>query len=199
MLALKNADESVFKKYIEPWFKKSAAAPKMLDSVMLNQICYVYTRLVEEYVINAIKHMEGGSAHFKMYYLANMTASENLKIVTDKLIKEFNLSPKAAYAMTDIVEWSKQNGVMKAVKSFISLYNKGTQGNFADNPEFKELFQYISKFTFFGSLVKELYNLTDEFQNAVIDNFYYYKGVEVKSNSNDVISEVESEFADWLA
>ena len=103
MIALKNTDEFVFKKYIEPWFKKSAAAPKMLDSVMLNQICYVYTRLVEEYVINAIKHMEGGSAHFKMYYLANMTASENLKIVTDKLIKEFNLSPKAAYAMTNIV------------------------------------------------------------------------------------------------
>lgn len=199
ILSLKNTGDVAYEQYIQSWFKKSAAAPKVIDSKMLNQICYVYTRLVEEYVINAIKHMEGGSSHFKMYYLANMTASENLKLVTEKLTKEFKLSPKAAYAMTDIIEWSKQNGIMKAVKAFISLYNKGTQINYKENPEFKNIFQYISKFTFFGGLVKDLYDLSDEYTRSLNENFYYFEGVKVGNTSNEDLDTDNSSMLNWFA
>jgi len=183
---------NVFEKYIAPWFKKSPAAPKSISAVMLNQISYVYTRLVEEYVINAIKHMEGGSSHFQMYYLSNMTAQENLKLVTEKLTKEFGLPPKAAHALTDIVEWAKQYGVLESIKSFIALYNKGNQPDYSKET-IKDLFPLIAKFTFFGSLVNKLYELTDEYSKAEKGGFSYYAGMVINKLSENGIAEAEQE------
>ena len=185
MCKTKDTEEAgVFAKYIAPWFKKSPAAPKSISVMMLNQISYVYTRLVEEYVINAIKHMEGGSAHFQMYYLANMTTQENLKLVTDKLTKEFGLHPKAAHALTDIVEWAKQYGVLESIKAFIALYNKGNQPDYSKD-SIKDLFPLIAKFTFFGSLVNKLYELKDEYSKAEANGFTYYAGVVVDSSAEE--------------
>lgn len=182
----------VYETYIATWLKKSAAAPRAISFELTNQISYVYTRLVEEYVINAIKHMEGGSAQFEKYYLANMTATENLKVVSDKLIKEFGLSAKATHALTDIVEWSKQTGVMAAIKAFLALYNKGKSPD-KEKVDVDKLFPLLAKHTFFGSLVSSLFDISEDYDKSVKEGFVYVSGMKLdgftegeKATSNDI-------------
>lgn len=184
--------DSLYQKYMAPWFKISPSAPKNITTEMINQISYVYTRLVEEYVINAIKHMEGGSSHFRIYYLENMTVAENLKIVTEKLVKEFELSPKATHAFTDIVQWSKHFDVLSSVKSFITLYNKGKIVDFSLANK-AELFDLIAQNTYFGNLVIELYQNKQKVSKAVSENFKYYEGVSIGKDVLDLVEESSSD------
>jgi hypothetical protein len=173
----------MYQKYIAPWKRKSSCAPSSISADQISQISYVYTRLVEEYVINAIKHMEGGSSHFEIYYLDNMTKAQNLKIVSEKLIKEFELSPRYSNVIMEVVEWAKQTSILKGIKSFISLYNKGTKPNFSQEEELikagtlnvKEVFELIANNTFFGSLVKELFANNKVMSDAASNNFVYDK------------------------
>ncbi len=177
------AEDAMYQKYIAPWKRKSSCAPSSISADQISQISYVYTRLVEEYVINAIKHMEGGSSHFEIYYLDNMTKAQNLKIVSEKLIKEFELSPRYSNVIMEVVEWAKQTSILKGIKSFISLYNKGTKPNFSQEEELikagtlnvKEVFELIANNTFFGSLVKELFANNKVMSDAASNNFVYDK------------------------
>lgn len=174
---------AMYEKYIAPWKRKSSCAPSSITAEQIGQISYVYTRLVEEYVINAIKHMEGGSSHFEIYYLDNMTKAKNLKIVSEKLVKEFELSPRFAMVIMEVVEWAKQTHFLKGIKSFISLYNKGTKPNFAQEADLikngslniDELFELIAANTFFGSLVKDLFANNKVVSEANASHFSYDK------------------------
>lgn len=198
----KSDDPSLYDEFIQPWRKKSPKAPLSVTDDELSQISYVYTRLVEEYVINAIKHMEGGSAHFKIYYLRNMTTNENIKTVYNKMVQEFGLSPKACSTLMDIIEWAKQNGVMAAVKDFIRLYNKGETATDANS---HKLFKHIANHTFFGSLVMDLYDVSTVIETANMNGFSYSKYAELKdygiNNVIDGVADAAKEAADeeWLS
>ena len=198
----KSDDPSLYDEFIQPWRKKSPKAPLSVSDDELSQISYVYTRLVEEYVINAIKHMEGGSAHFKIYYLRNMTTNENIKTVYNKMVQEFGLSPRACSTLMDIIEWAKQNGVMAAVKDFIRLYNKGETATDANS---HKLFKHIANHTFFGSLVMDLYDVSTVIETANMNGFSYSKYAELKdygiNNVIDGVADAAKEAADeeWLS
>lgn len=163
-------DADLYKKYIAPWRKRSAYAPKTITPAEIHEISYVYTRLVEEYVINAIKHMEGGSSNFEIYYLKKITEEANLDVVARQLTKEFGLSSKSCHVLMDVIQWSKKNGVMDAVQNFIRRYNKGSEaiGELSEQLEID-----VARFTYFGSLVKPLFDITTVVNNAKKLDFNY--------------------------
>ena len=170
-----SSNKETYERYILPWRKKSSFAPKTIHQNEINEISYTYTRLVEEYVINAIKHMEGGSASFEMYSLNKMSEEKNINAVSNKLIHEFGLSAKSCNILIDIVQWSKKNGVMDAVKAFIRKFNKGTELGTINT----ELFKYVGQFTYFGSLIEPLSKISNSINLSKEYGFDY--GITVDS------------------
>lgn len=163
-------NKGLYDKYLADYCNKVKTAPRQLSSEDMAKIGYLYTRLVEEYVINAIKHMEGGSSSFEIYYLANMTLNDdNARKVASKMIgAPFNMPPKLVHTFMDIVRWANVSGALDAMKNFISMYNKGKD---SDPSDFDDVIQAN---TYIGSLVQPLYEITTK-----VDN-YYDKGWQYK-------------------
>ena len=46
-----------------------------------NYLAHVYTRLVQERVVEGIKHQTGGSTAFQIYFLREITESKNIELV----------------------------------------------------------------------------------------------------------------------
>ena len=186
----KTDDPSFYNEHIATWRVRSPKAPLSISNEEISKISYTYTRLVEEYVINAIKHMEGGSAAFEIYYLRNMTKNENIKIVYNKMVNEFGLHPRAGTMLMDIVEWAKTTGIMASVKDFIRLYNKGTDSLTQTD---SKMFSKIAYNTFFGSLVKSLFDITTSIVDAKESGFVYYDGVAVANYGVETITDDSGE------
>lgn len=156
-------------KFITPWRRRVPSSPANLSDSTISKMSYLYTRLVEEYVINAIKHMEGGSSSFVIFYLKNMTQSEDSATkVSQKLAgAPFNMERRMVSEFMDIIRWSSENGLMDAMKNYIRKYNKGK-----DVPT-SEFDPYISDFTFFGKLTEPLNLITKEVDAVKANNWHY--------------------------
>lgn len=152
------SDPEMKEKFITQWRRRVPSSPSTLSDASISKMSYLYTRLVEEYVINAIKHMEGGSSSFVMFYLKNMTDSEDSATkVSQKLAgAPFNMERRMVSEFMDIIRWSSENGLMDAMKNYIRKYNKGKE------VPVSEFDPYISDFTFFGKLTEPLNVITKE-------------------------------------
>lgn len=151
-------NKDLYETYLATYHAKIKTAPRSLSKAEMKKIGYLYTRLVEDKVINAIKHMEGGSSSFDIYFLGNMTKNDqNAEKVANSLIAQpFNMDAKLVGVLMDIVRWANVSGVLKAVKGFISKYNKGA---------IKEATPYdalIQKHTYVGSLVEPMFKCVNE-------------------------------------
>ena len=125
---------------------------------------YVYTKLNETKVINAIKHVQNGALGFQKYYLASFgDPTHNKKEVMEELQQEFGLSRSDALSMISLILWAHDSGYLKACKSFISMHNKG---KVEEDPEVVEKFEDIIKYTFVGDLFSEFYSIHKELESA---------------------------------
>lgn len=159
----------IYQKYCEEnnylYQKKDGATPLTRISKHEAQLLgYTYTRLVQECVIEGIKHVSNGSKGFDMYFLKSIGKEENEKKIRSDLTSTFGLSDVLVDKLLFIVRFANDNhDLIKGCKNFISLYNKG---RFPTDPEALDYWEsYISENTYFGSLLKVLFNIKKGYES----------------------------------
>lgn len=131
---------------------------------------YTYTRLVQEMVIEGIKHTSNGSKDFDVYFLKSIGKQENEKKIRSDLSKVFGLSNELIDKLLFIIRFSEDNNdLSKACRNFISLYNKGRFP--ADSEALDYWEEYISGNTYFGSLLRSLFDIKQTYQEQAQDDF----------------------------
>ena len=151
--------------------KKDGATPLTRISKHEAQLLgYTYTRLVQEFVIEGIKHVSNGSKGFDMYFLKSIGKEENEKKIRSDLTSTFGLSNILVDKLLFIVRFANDNhDLIKGCKNFISLYNKGRFP--ADTEALDHWEEYISNNTYFGSLLKVLFNIKQGYATQAEDDY----------------------------
>lgn len=194
------SDKELYDKYLATYHSTVKTAPRSLSKAEMKKIGYLYTRLVEDKVINAIKHMEGGSAAFEIYYLRNMTLNDQnaQKVAMSLVSAPFNMDARLVNVLMDIVRWANTSGVLTAVKGFISKYNKGSNTDTSDYDD------VIQSHTYVGSLVEPMFQCVKEI-NAIKDSgwdYHYTRYVawdQFKEAAQVVSTDLDAEIAAFLA
>lgn len=125
-------------------------------------LAFKHIELVQGNVIEAVKHAEGGSAAFSKYFLDGMTKDTQVKIVLKELTDSYekggyNMPSNKANLLLYIVKWAQDVNLLKAVKNFITKYNKG---NFPAKPEALEQWEeFIQANSYFGGLIQPLFDI----------------------------------------
>lgn len=136
----------------------------VLDDEMIDNIDYTYIRLVEEGVINAIKHVKNGSMGFQKYYLASIANPQsNQKEILKELTDKFEMSASNARALIHVVMWAGRTGYLEACQKFIQMHNKGLV---CTDDEILDKFPDIIKYTFVGSTFEDFYNVKRQIVEA---------------------------------
>ena len=129
-----------------------------------NLLGYIYTRLVQEKVIEGIKHVQGGSKEFEMYFLDNITDSSTREIVQQQLEHKFKVPKSQIAKLLGIVAFAIEcDDALNAIKNFITKYNKGKIP--ADPKALNQWEEEIQATTYFGSLVKPLFDINQEIKH----------------------------------
>jgi hypothetical protein len=144
-----------------------------LNNAEFKMFSFAYTLLVQEKVIEAIKHAKNGSKDFEMFFLNNMVLTSNHDVIKRELSKPiYNMSPTDINKLLFIISWASHCGVLKACKNFISLYNKGRIP--VDSEQLDKWEDFIADNTYFGSLVQPLFQIRKRFEascNAIDEDF----------------------------
>ena len=145
--------------------KDCGTLPQVLTEQDKKKLSFVHVMLVQGNVIEAVKHSEGGSQAFKKYFLDGMTEKENIDYVRNELVTPvakggYGLNPEEANKMLFIVQWAKETNLLKAVKNFITKYNKGKLP--ADSKALDQWEDFIQANTYFGNLMKSVFFLKKE-------------------------------------
>lgn len=146
--------------------KKDRATPlTQISDHDIQLLGYTYTRLVQEMVVEGIKHTSNGSKDFDIYFLKSIGKTENEKKIRNDLTGMFGLSNMLVDKLLFIIRFAEDNhDLAKACRNFISLYNKG---RFPADPEALDYWEkYISETTYFGSLLKPLFDIKNANQEA---------------------------------
>lgn len=134
-----------------------------LSDLEFKQFSFAYTRLVQEKVIEAIKHAKNGSKDFEMFFLRNMVLADNRKIIIAELSKpDYRMTLADINKLLFIISWGAHSKALKGCRNFISLYNKGRIP--VDESELKMWETFIAENTYFGSLVSKLFELRQKFE-----------------------------------
>lgn len=128
---------------------------------------YVYTRLVQEQVIEAIKHMEGGSDEFKMYFLDNLTSDKHMDVVQRQLEHKFKVPKAQIVKLLGIIAFAIAcDDALKGIKNFITKFNKG---KIPQNPAALDQWAVeIQSTTYFGSLIKPLFDISQDIKQLKV-------------------------------
>lgn len=159
-----------FKKFEGKRIKNGKVVGKLQQSLIdydKKFLSFKQTELVQGNVIEAVKHMEGGSSAFKKYFLDGMTDDKNKDIVRKELITPYkqggyNMQEEDADRMLYVVKWSAETKLLKAVKNFITKYNKGKLPK--DPTELNEWETFIQENTYFGGLIKPIFDIKNEIE-----------------------------------
>ena len=149
-------------KHYSPDGKFLGKITQVLTQASMKLLSFKQTELVQGNVIEAVKHMEGGSSAFKKYFLDGMTDNNNIDIVRKELTLPYeqggyNMRVEDANLMLYIVKWAKQSQLLKAVKNFITKYNKG---KLPANSEALDMWEdFIQAETFFGGLIQPIFDI----------------------------------------
>ncbi len=124
---------------------------------------FVYNRGLQDFVMNSVKHDEGGGKNFDLLYLHNFAKPENQKPLFNILSDNLGLSKNEIAKLFSLITWCSKSGVLSGCKSFLRIYNKGI---FPTKPEavafLKEHESFIQQNTFFGELVKPMYDIVNQ-------------------------------------
>lgn len=145
---------------------------QVLTPASMKLLSFKQTELVQGNVIEAVKHMEGGSSAFKKYFLDGMTDHNNIDVVRKELTLPYeqggyNMRVEDANLMLYVVNWAKQSQLLKAVKNFITKYNKG---KLPANSEALDMWEdFIQANTFFGSLIQAIFDIKRNVEEKTIE------------------------------
>lgn len=150
---------------------------QVLSDQDISLITFIYTVVVQEQVVEGIKHVTGGSSNFGMYYLDNLSKRENRQMVTETLHQQYGMSKQHINKLLYVVNIADAHGFLSACKSFITKYNKGKLPVKERLDNLNKWESFIQSSTFFGELVQPLFEL-----NQLILN----RGRVVLSTDNDI-------------
>lgn len=127
----------------------------------INYLSHIYTRLVQERVVEGIKHVTGGSTAFQIYFLDNITKPDNQEIVKHQLETDFDVPPIMVAKLLNVIEYCiYDRSLLSACRSFIKKYNKGRLPRTDEDILALDTWEtFIQKNTYFGSLVKPLFDV----------------------------------------
>lgn len=133
----------------------------------VNYLSHIYTRLVQERVVEGIKHVMGGSTAFQIYFLDNITKESNQEIVKHQLENDFDVPPIMVSKLLNVIEFCiYDRNLLSACRSFIKKYNKGKLPRTDEDKEALDTWEtFIQENTYFGSLVKPLFDI----QNRIVE------------------------------
>lgn len=139
--------------------KKGENIPMVkLTPMEYKELGYIYTRLVQEMVVEGIKHTSNGSKDFDIYFLKSIGTKANERKIRKDLRQIFGVDNALIDKLLFIIRFSKDNNdLIKASQNVISLYNKGKfpyDSEALDNWE-----ESLINSTYFGSLVKPLFDI----------------------------------------
>lgn len=131
-----------------------------------NLLGWVYTVLLQEYVVMGIKHVQNGSKDFEIYTLREIGRQANETKIRQQLKTKYNLTDDLVNKLVYVVRWAEDNNnLLKGCRNFVSLYNKGT---FPYNPDaLNHWEEYIVDNTYFGSLLRPLFDIKNTTEDTV--------------------------------
>ena len=145
--------------------KNSVTALTMITDAEAKLLVYTYTRLVQEMVIEGVKHVKNGSKDFDMYFLKNIGDPKHERKIRQDMNVLFGLSSNMIDKLLFIIRFAEDNNNMsKACRNFLSLYNKGRSP--ANTEALDHWENYIASSTYFGRLLKPLFDIKNRYANA---------------------------------
>lgn len=125
-------------------------------------LVYTYTRLVQEMVIEGVKHVKNGSKDFDMYFLKNIGDKQHERKIRKDLSQIFGLSSTMIDKLLFIIRFAEDHhDLSKACRNFLSLYNKGRQPANRDALDYWE--DFIAHNTYFGKLLLPLFDIKESY------------------------------------
>lgn len=148
------------------WAGNNSKLRIQLTKSLLSSIDHISTQANEVFVINAIKHTIGGAMQYQKFMLG--TIGKNTKSndeVVKSIVNELGYSRTEALRIVQLATWATQNGALDNIKAFLRMFNKGERErfdgrvvSFNDEETFK-WFELIVKHTFFGSMIKPVFDI----------------------------------------
>ena len=93
------------KSYV-PWERKRKVQLRIKEED-LSTYDHIYTMVLENRVINAIKHVSGGASSHAVFYLKNMTKDDkSVKKVIESIENDLGYSREVAVSICRIVNWA---------------------------------------------------------------------------------------------
>lgn len=180
----------LYMKYYEQFNGKftTAGTSKPRDMLPISQkdcdsISSTYVRALQDFVVRGIKHLDGGSASFEVLFLKELSKAENRRTI-ESLLSGLQVPQMIILRMISIAVWAEEMGLMKACSSFLKLYNKGTQPKEEDMEVFLAHESYIQQNTYFGMLLKTIYDLRQR-----VSRYKETKQRELEDLQNNISSE----------
>lgn len=100
-----------------------------------------------------------------MLFLENIAVEANSKKVRELLSGPLGLDPKSVSDIVRITSWASITGMYQACAAFLKLYNKGTQPKEEIQAFLNEHQKLIQKDTYFGMLLKPIYDVIYEHEH----------------------------------
>ena len=145
--------------------KKGVTALTLITDAEAKLLVYTYTRLVQEMVIEGVKHVKNGSKDFDMYFLKNIGDPKHERKIRQDMNQLFGLSSDMIDKLLFIIRFAEDNNNMsKACRNFLSLYNKGRSPANTEALDYWE--DYIASSTYFGKLLSPLFSIKTRYVNA---------------------------------
>lgn len=151
------------------YIKKDRKIPLVqITNPEIARLEFEFIRLTQELVINGIKHVQNGSADFAPYALNNIGDKKYEKLVRHQLLTKYGLPSQLIDKLFFIIRFAQDNkDMLKACQNFFSLYNKGRFP--VDSTALDHWSNDIVEHTHFGSQLKELFEIKQQFENTMID------------------------------
>lgn len=130
-----------------------------LSEEQRDELSFIYTKALQDFVVRGVKHTERGSEDFEIIFLKNFWKPDNAKDVFKLLTHDLKLQTMLASKMMFIITWAEDMDFLKACGGFLKLYNKGTipSGEVADALDKHD--DFIQANTYFGMLLEPVYQL----------------------------------------
>lgn len=142
----------------------------VLTDEMKEKLSFIYIRLVQDNVIEGIKHVEGGSSAFEKYFLSGITTDKNIETVKKELRENYSIPELEINLFLYIINWSKTEDLLKAVMNFYSKYNKG---KFPANTKALDKWEdFIIANSFFGNMMSKLVDSKNLIQSLLLQQKY---------------------------
>ena len=153
------------KSYV-PWERKRKVQLRIKEED-LSTYDHIYTMVLENRVINAIKHVSGGASSHAVFYLKNMTKDDkSVKKVIESIENDLGYSREIAVSICRIVNWAVNTNALEMCNKFLRMHNKGALVDLGD-ADIQMWFKHIVDYTFFGGMLSPIFTIYGQSQGLI--------------------------------